>query len=397
MRRRHDTGLLPVLVLVAVQAGGSSSGRAEEPSLRLARGMGDALVVQVLPHAALPEPEAWNLYRGQLPDVALYDQIGDPDGRCSVAGTETTIVLSGELAEPGDHYYLLTGVAAAVETGLGRDSDEEERPNDAPCELPCGTDVIDVASVRGTEGIAIASDGTLYYSQPGFVGRLLPGGIPEPSWVALPGAGTVWGVVIRDDGMLFAGSPTGAGTVFAVDTTAMTPTADVLFPGAGSANGLTIGPDDALYYGDFGGGRVYRVSDAGERTEVTASPVNRANGIFFDDDGTLLVLAYSDAEVWRLTVDAGPVETGRNLVHSVPGAALDGIARDELGRYYLSDNRNGRLLRYDATFANEEVILVGVGAAANIAFGKGALGCHDVYVASSGDLGRFAGDARGRP
>lgn len=84
------------------------------------------------------------------------------------------------------------------------------------------------------------------------------------------------------------------------------------------------------------------------------------------------------------------------LVKTVAGS-LDGIAKDEGGRFYLGDNGNGRLLRYDAAWGSEEVLLTGIGAAANVAFGKGSLTCTDVYVASSGALGRFAGDMPGRP
>lgn len=374
--------------------------RADEPDLRLAAS-GRDVRVDILPSPALPDPLHWNLYRGALADAVLSLQHGDPDGRCAVDGAETGILLSGERDVPGDHYYLLTArPAAGPETGLGAWSDGTPRINTFPCPAPadpCGTELLPLASIRGTEGLAIAPDGTTYYSQSGAVGRRLPGMAVENRWVALPGATTVWGIALRSDGMLFVGSPTAGGNVFRIDTTAPTPVAELLYAAAGSANGLAIAPDGRIAYGDFNGGRVYLVDDAGTRVQVTASAITQANGLLFDDDGTLLVLAYGAGQVWRLSLDASLRETSRVLAGSVAGARLDGIAKDVSGRYYLSDNSGGRLIRTDSSFGSQEVLLTGVSAAANIAFGKGALDCLDVHVASSGNLGFFEADVTGRP
>jgi virginiamycin B lyase len=261
----------------------------------------------------------------------------------------------------------------------------------------CGTEAAPVASIGGTEGLAIAPDGTVYYSQYRAVGRRLPGAAPEDAWVALAGADTVWGMALAADGMLYVGSPS-TGVLYSIDTTAAVPVAQTLDGAAGNPNGVAMGPDGAVYYGDFNTGRVYRVTPAGARTEVTASPVPSANGLLFDADGTLLVLDYFDGTIFRLTLDASMQETGRVMAGAASGnAVLDGIARDDLGRYYVTDNGNGALLRFDAAFGAEETLLTGLPAAANVAFGKGALRCTDVYVASSGSLGLFNGDSAGTP
>lgn len=252
----------------------------------------------------------------------------------------------------------------------------------------CGDERLPVDEIRGTEGLAITTDGTLYYAQSFAVGRRLPGGDPLDGWVDLPGASTVWGLAWRaEDQQLFAASPDQGGLLFAVDTTAAGPQAQIWLRGAGAPNGLVIGPDGLPYYTDFSGGHVYRVDGRDAATQISAAPIAQANGLLFDTDGTLLVLAYGQARVYRLTLDAAGLESGREEVHQVPRAALDGIARDDQGRYYLGDNRGGRLLRYDANFEGEEVLLSGVTAAANIVFGRGALRCTDVYVASQGTLG----------
>jgi sugar lactone lactonase YvrE len=242
-----------------------------------------------------------------------------------------------------------------------------------------------------------AADGTAYYSQSGAVGRRLPGAAPENRWAILAGATTVWGLALRDDGMLFAGTPGAGGNLWRIDTTAAVPAPVVHYPAAGSANGVIVAPDGSVLYSDFNAGRVYRVDDAGTRTQVTAATIASANGLLVDDDGTLLVLSFSTGAIWRLTLDASYQEISRVQAGSVPGASLDGIAKDVSGRYYLGDNGMRRLLRTDASFGSLEVLLTGVTAAANIAFGKGALDCTDVYVASSGNLALFEADVTGRP
>jgi len=259
----------------------------------------------------------------------------------------------------------------------------------------CGTEVAPTASINGTEGLAIAPDGTIYYSQSQAVGRRVPGGATEDGWVALAGAGTVWGMALSPAGVLYVGSPD-TGILYAIDTTAAAPAAMTLDGAAGAPNGVTMGPDDAVYYGDFGGGRIYRVTAAGAKTEVTASTIPQVNGLLFDADGTLLALAYGSGAINRLTLDATMHETGRVMAGSI-GGNPDGIARDDMGRYYVTDNSAGQLLRMDASFGAEETLLSGLPAAANIAFGKGALRCTDVYIASGGDLGLFNGDSSGTP
>jgi sugar lactone lactonase YvrE len=165
----------------------------------------------------------------------------------------------------------------------------------------------------------------------------------------------------------------------------------------GSPNGLTRGPDGAIYYSDFDGGHVFRTDDMGQKTQVSTMPLGAANGVLFDADGTLLVLDYNAGVIWRLTLGADHRETGRQRAGMVANAALDGIARDDAGRFYLTDNDAGTLHRTDATFGAQEPLLTGLSSPASIAFGKGALACHDVYVAASGALGVFHGDRAGMP
>lgn len=267
----------------------------------------------------------------------------------------------------------------------------------------CGTEVAPVAMITGTEGVAIAADGTIYYSQTGGVGRWVPGTTtPEDDWVSLAGTSTVWGMAIDDaTGMLYVATPGAtatAGIIWRIDTTAATPAGSELYQSAGTPNGLTLGPDGAIYYGHFAAsGQVYRVDTAGNRTTVTTSTIASPNGVLFDGDGTLLVAMYGTGDMVRLSLDPTThVETGRVTIDANSGNP-DGLARDVQGRYYVTDNGDDEVLRYDTTFANPQSLGTGVGAAANMAFGRGALACTDLYVTSSGAMRRIDAGAAGVP
>lgn len=248
-----------------------------------------------------------------------------------------------------------------------------------------------VSAIRGTEGLIIARDGTIYYSQAGAVGRLVPGGTPENAWAPLPGSpGTVWGIALdAANTTLFVGSPSGGGTIFRIDASGATPAVTSFTTAPAAPNGLTIGPDGALYYSDFGDDSVWRVpATGGTPTEVTTSAIGSANGVAFDDDGTLLVCSYSSGRLFRLTLTGG-VETARATVAMGLGSP-DGVAVDANGDYWVTNNGSGRLLSVRASDGMVTTITTpAIGAAASLDFGAGALDCEDLYVASSGGMFRY--------
>ncbi len=256
----------------------------------------------------------------------------------------------------------------------------------------CGNTRPAVTGVRGTEGLVIARDGTIFYSQAGGVGRLAPDGTNEPRWLRIAGVSTIWGLALdAANARLFVASPEN-GTLYATDVAS--PAASPLATGLGAPNGLTLGPDGALYASDFETGTVFRVDAAtGVASTVTTSAIERANGLAFapGDPTTLYALSYSRGTLLALTLDAAHVETARRTVARALGNP-DGVTLDAAGRFYVSDNGGGRVLRLEAdgTGATELAADGTIGAAANLAFGVGPLDCHDLYVASSGVLGRLA-------
>ena len=306
----------------------------------------------------------------------------------------TLLLACGDDGGSGDDVADID--ASTIDSGNAIDAGDDP---DAPPSA-CGSEVAPVAMITGTEGIAIAADGTIYYSQTGGVGRWVPGtNTPEDDWVELAGTSTVWGMAIDDaSGILYVATPGSGGDIWQIDTTAATPAGTVLYDAAGSPNGLTLGPDGAIYYGHFAAsGQVYRVDTAGNRTTVTTATIAQPNGVLFDADGTLLVAMYGTGDMVRLTLDPTThAETGRATIDANSGNP-DGLARDVTGRYYVTDNGGGEVLRYDSAFANPDPLLDGVSAAANMAFGRGALACTDLYVTSSGVLRRIDAGAAGLP
>jgi sugar lactone lactonase YvrE len=250
----------------------------------------------------------------------------------------------------------------------------------------CGTERPDLSMTPASEGLVIAADGTIYSSRSGGVARTRPGMATEANWVRLTGATTVWGLALDvANRRLYVGSP-GNATVFAVDYTADPPTSTAHLAMAGQPNGLTMGPDGALYYSDFGGGHVYRVEAAGMRTRVTRTPIAQANGLAFAPDRTLYVNGYGAGQVFRLTLDAMGAETERAMVATGAGGA-DGLALDAMGRLYVTAQGSGSLLRYNADGTGRTVLRMGMTSPANVEFGAGSLNCSDIYIATGGRPG----------
>jgi sugar lactone lactonase YvrE len=296
----------------------------------------------------------------------------------------------------GDADEVVDGATADVGGDDGVDAGPDAAAPDGGSP-GCGEEVLPVADITGTEGLAIAADGTLYYSQSGSIGRRRPGEAPQDAWVALPGTTTIYGLALRDDGVLFVAAPSGGGKIWRIDTTAATPAPEVIYSPAPSANGIVVGPDGAIYYSSLGGGHVYRLDPSvtpAARTQVTTTTIpGGPNGIFFADATTLIVLSYQNADVYEITLAQG-AETARHIVGDTgAGTAPDGIARDTLGRWYIGDNGGDTLRRFAPDWSGGETLLMNVPAAANVVFGRGALACTDVYVASSGALGIFHADA----
>lgn len=272
------------------------------------------------------------------------------------------------------------GMTDAGPTDAGRNDAGGDAGTDAGSGSFCGSSRPTLTGIRGTEGLVIARDGTIYYSQTGSVGRMLPGGTPENAFVSVA-ATTVWGLALdAANETLYVGAP-GTG-VLRIDLGAATPSATTFVSG-GQPNGLAIGPDGFLYYSDFSAGRVYRVdpSDGTARTEVTASTISGANGVAFEPSGTLLVASYATGTLFRLTLTGG-VETDRATVTAELGAP-DGVAVAADGRIFVGDQGDTGISSgvYEISGATVTPVRTDLSSPASVEFGTGALSCDDLYVA----------------
>lgn len=291
-------------------------------------------------------------------------------------------------ADTGPQPDAFSAEDAFTETpDAGASPDAFEPAIDAGMMASCGGMRPDITGVTGTEGLVIGRDGAIYYSQRGAVGRIGTDGVANDAFVALPrGATQVWGMVPdAANEHLYVGSPS-TGAIYDVDLTAVPPTATTLVSGVGGPNGLTLGPDGALYFSDFSGGRVMRVELTAGATPTVVASLRSANGVAFDDAGRLLVCNYGSGELVRLTL-AGGVEMSREIAASGLGSP-DGVALDRDGTLYVTDNGGGRLLRVEAD-GSVTPLLTGVSAAASLEFGAGVLDCEDLYVASGRVLRRY--------
>lgn len=311
--------------------------------------------------------------------------------------------ISSVTALTGCDTPVMTTDVPGTDTGVpgedtGLPGEDTGTPDDAGTDggggTGCGTETADVSGVTGTEGLVVARDGTIYYSQSEGVGRLTPGGSPEDDFVALPGADTVWGMVLDEaNETLFVGSPSTA-SIYAIDLAA--PADDVLVSGVGQPNGLTLGPDGAIYFSNFGAGAVRRIeTTGGTPTTVTTSGIPGANGVAFDAEGRLLVASYSSGRVFRLTLTAG-AETGREEVANGVGSP-DGIALDANGDLWVANNAGSLYFVDMSTVPGTEMAVIpsGIPSAASLDFGAGPLDCEDLYIASAGAARRHPAGVAG--
>ena len=255
------------------------------------------------------------------------------------------------------------------------------------------------------DGLAIAPDGTIYYTRAGqpeaWVGRLRPGGAPASTWVRIPGPGVrLWGLALdsrRNRLFVAAGS---AQTIFQVDLSLEPPAVRPLIDGLMLPNDLAVDGEGNVYFSERGDGKIHRVTPAGARNEVTPSslgPQNSPGGLAFGPDGALYAGTFN-GPIMRIEL-AGGVERSRAPWGDFMDRA-NGLAFDARGRLYVgtfSPTDDALLVRIDDGEGGPVEIQEGPHFS-SMAFGRGALDCRDLYVAlPSGPMRRIETDTPGSP
>ena len=246
-------------------------------------------------------------------------------------------------------------------------------------------------SVADSEGLAIDIDGTVYFSQPAAMGRLTPAGKLDKEWAKLPGATKTWGIAIdRPSLALYIGSPTTA-TVYKVSMLTDSPTVTTFVADAGAPNGLTMGPDGALYYTDFQpAGDVYRVTADGTRTKVTTSPLPKPNGLAFGPDGVLYVDLFEQGAVTKLTLSGGRETARAEFVPAGTFDKADGLAFDAAGNAYIGWGEGVSRVSPEGRAQK-----LAKGRTANVEFGAGPIPAKDLYAVTEKKLVRITNDVEG--
>ena len=192
--------------------------------------------------------------------------------------------------------------------------------------------------------------------------------------------------------------------------------------------GIAFNGEGDLYVA--GNSRLWRVSPAGEATEIAelysnlglapigdrdilmadfgptsrfdtgpnadgfvSGAVGHPNGLALSADESMLYIAQifksirpivSDGRVWALPftngMPSGPPELIADLGDE---AANDGLAMDELGRIYVAANGAGQIWRIDPETRETKLIAENMPGAASIAFGEGEFDQNAIYVTST--------------
>jgi len=266
----------------------------------------------------------------------------------------------------------------------------------AQADVACGSAEPNLEAIATAEGIVIAPDGTIYFSQPfegesrHFLGRYRPpyDEGPETRWLDM--GGNALGITYDPvRGVLYAGSRS-LGKLLEV-TPSEPPRVRAVADVEEGINGLTLGEDRAVYYNDQASGHVFRVDPDGAKTRISLQPVREANGLAFGPDGALYIVSWATPAVTRLELTDGR-ESGRTLFATLPTARADGVAFDAEGLLFVTADSKLHAITPDG-----EVRVLGPTAGANIEFGVGALRCTDMYVAGNGQgIRRFPHDTPGR-
>jgi sugar lactone lactonase YvrE len=261
----------------------------------------------------------------------------------------------------------------------------------------CGAAKPDLTAIKSAEGLVIAPDGTIYFSQPfdspqpTFLGRYRPpyDQAPDARWVDM--GGNALGIVLDPQrNVLYAGSRK-LRKMLKVTLTEP-PTVETLADIEPDVNGVTLGEDHAVYYSDQKGGHIYRLAPDGTKSRVTVDPpLVQPNGVAFGPDGRLYVVSWSTNDVTRLTL-THEVETAREVFATLPENHGDGIAFDAKGLAYVT----AKSILFRISVDGAVVAPLGPSNGANIEFGAGALSCADAYVAGNGQgIARYENDTRG--
>jgi sugar lactone lactonase YvrE len=258
----------------------------------------------------------------------------------------------------------------------------------------CGTMMPTLAGFNAAESLVVGPDGTIYScGRNANLGRNAPPyDKPQNTWLTISNA-SVFGIALDPKKKVLYAAARDTNKIYRIPTDNPMMNEVLASTMGTTVNGVTLGADGAVYYGDQLTGRVYRLDpETKMTTQVTKTTVNQANGIAFDPMGRLNVLSYANPGVLtRFQVDANHVEVmGTRESFTIAGSRnADGIAFDKNGNAFVTA---GAL--YKVTPDGKAMMVNGTGGA-NVEFGAGALSCKLILWATSSGIHTLMSDAEG--
>lgn len=284
------------------------------------------------------------------------------------------------------------------------------QPTGTPCTVATAESLF--TTDGGTEGVAVAKDGTIYTSDfcSGEVFRIQPDG--SASTVATIPYGidnskcdiaSTLGIAVSDDGsiwvVVWSGVPESNG-VWRIGPDGSTELALPMPPNAAAIpNDLAFDSEGALYITESKGGAIWKASPRGAaglwlKTDLLAPPPGQdfgANGIAFRE-AALYVANFARGTIIRVPIETdgspGPPVVFATIQANRPGlTGPDGLEFDALGRLYTVTANGGQMVRIQPG-SDPEVVLdlagLGITFPTGIAFAPDDGQTKTVYIADAG-------------
>jgi sugar lactone lactonase YvrE len=315
----------------------------------------------------MPEPEPMPP-DGSLPrDAGAPDRAPPPDGAAAPA----------DAAPPADLPLPVPGSDASP---------------DLPPTANCGTGTADISGISSADGIVIDTDGTIYVltddATNSYVGRIRPGQAPELKWQSVPNSPVTWGLGLDSARKrIYVLVVASNGSLVAFENITGTPTRRTAATGLNNANDVVVASDGTVYWSNQGDRHIYRVGPSGGTpVKVTKTALGdpaqlqAPSGVTLDPtNGNLLVGLEHGGPLYRLGLTNG-LESSRTTVGAWSGWA-NGLTYDLRNRLYVGiyDDTNPRnVVRLEAD--GRATVMLSGGRFSSLAFGRGALDCHDLYA-----------------
>jgi hypothetical protein len=253
----------------------------------------------------------------------------------------------------------------------------------------CGSMHADLSAINASPSVAIGSDGTLYFiremGSQVWLGRAVPGKLAQTSWQSLPAGTQIRGLRVDSQRDLIYLANFSGNAIFSIYMHDGSPSITV--NNVSAPHGLAVAPD-GYFYSTTSDGHIqrYLVDLSGvHRNTATAMPVfpagQRGLGLAFGPSGYLFVGSSSGA-IKRLEI------AGDKLINPVDQTgvlgAVNDLAFDVDGRLYVASSvgTTPQALNQIAPGALVALPVIGTaGRLSALAFGRGALDCHDLYAA----------------